>query len=95
MLPKPPADATYGYDLEKLLTVSAPQGPPDFADFWQKTYAAARQVPLNIAKRQIESGDPQIHLFEIEFDALGTDSLAPQRIGGWLTVPADGKFVGT
>lgn len=92
MQPKPPVDATYGYDLEKLLTVPAPDGPPDFAAFWQKTYAAARDVPLNITKRRIESGNAQIDLFEIEFDALGTDSSAPQRIGGWLTVPKDGKF---
>ncbi len=49
-------------------------------------------MPLNITKRQIESNDAQIDLFEIEFDALGTDSSAPQRIGGWLTVPKDGKF---
>lgn len=90
--PAPPADATYGYDLEKLLTVAAPAGPADFADFWQATYTAARQVPLNISKRQIASPDSQIDLYEIEFDALGLDSAMPQRIGGWLSVPADGKF---
>lgn len=94
--PQSPADATYGYDLEKLLSVSPPQGPDDFADFWHAAYAQARQVPPNITKRQISSPEPSIDLFEIEFDALGTDSpddfSEPQRIGGWLTVPRNGKF---
>ena len=94
--PPLPGDATYGYNLENLLAVPAPQNPSDFAEFWQATYQAARAVPLNMSKRQIESGDAKIDLYEIEFDALGTDlnhdSPAPQRIGGWLTIPKDKNF---
>jgi cephalosporin-C deacetylase len=45
------------------------------------------RIPLNIIQRRIESPHPQHHLYEIEYD-----SLHGVRIGGWLVVPADGKF---
>ena len=82
-----PADPTYGYDLERLLTVSAPKGPVDFVDFWNASFAEAMQVPLRIERREIASPHPGTKLFEVEYDALGG-----VRIGGWITMPADGKF---
>ncbi len=75
-------DPTYGYDLERLLTVPAPEGPDDFAEFWRRTYEEARAVPLEIAHREVESGDADFALHEVEFTAL--DGV---RIGGWITVP--------
>lgn len=80
-------DPTYGYDLEQLLKIPAPAGPPDFAAFWQRTYEEVRRVPLRIESRPVASLDDKTDVFEIEFDSL--DSV---RIGGWITVPADGNF---
>lgn len=77
-----PFDPTYGFKLEELLKVSAPEGPADFAAFWTATYELARQVPLEITRRQIASPHPDFDLFEVEFN-----SLDDVRIGGWLTVP--------
>ncbi|MGB8355334.1 MAG: acetylxylan esterase, partial [Chthoniobacteraceae bacterium] len=83
-----PADPTYGYDLERLLTVPAPEGPVDFAEFWERTFEEARQVPLRIERREIASPYAGMKVWEVEFDSL--DGV---RIGGWITMPADGKFV--
>ncbi|MCG3149390.1 MAG: Cephalosporin-C deacetylase [Verrucomicrobiae bacterium] len=82
-----PFDPTYGYHEQKLRIIKAPVGPADFIRFWEFTYAAARRVPLRLARRQIASPNPQFALYEIEFDSLDC-----VRIGGWITVPADGKF---
>lgn len=75
-------DPTYGYDLERLLTVPTPEGPKDFVAFWRRTYDEARAVPLEITHREIESGDVDFALNEVEFNSL--DGV---RIGGWITVP--------
>jgi cephalosporin-C deacetylase len=77
-----PFDPTYGYDEARLLTVTAPEGPADFASFWQRTYEETRAIPLALKKRRIESRLPGFEVYEIEFDSLGG-----VRIGGWLTVP--------
>lgn len=81
------ADPTYGYDLDALLQVGAPAAPPDFAEFWRETYAQTLRGSLQIARREIESAQPEVHVFEIEFEGLENF-----RVGGWLTVPRDGKF---
>ena len=74
-------DPTYGYDLERLLTVPAPEGPQDFEAFWRRTYEETRALPLNLTHRQIPSPRDDFEVHEIEFDALGG-----VRIGGWLSV---------
>ena len=81
-------DPTYGYTLARLHEVPAPVGPPDFADFWRRTYDEARSAPLHLTHRRVPCGDPGFELHEVEYDSLGG-----VRIGGWLAVPADGRFV--
>jgi cephalosporin-C deacetylase len=83
----PAFDATYGYDLEALLQVPSPDGPDDFSEFWTRSYNEALAIKPNISTRQIESSNPEVDLYEIEFDSLGGF-----RAGGWLTVPANGIF---
>jgi cephalosporin-C deacetylase len=83
-----PPDPTYGYDLERLLTVPAPVGPVDFAEFWERTFEETMRVPLRIERREIASPHAGVKVWEVEFDSL--DGV---RIGGWITMPADGKFV--
>ena len=77
-------DPTYGYDLDRLLTVPAPEGPSDFADFWRRTYAEALATPLNLVSRDVDCPYDDFDLYEVEFDSLGG-----VRIGGWITVPKD------
>lgn len=80
-----PFDPTYGYNLESLLKVPAPEGPADFSEFWRQAHEKALAIPLRIERRQIASPQDSHDLFEIEFDSL--DGV---RIGGWITVPKDG-----
>jgi cephalosporin-C deacetylase len=77
-------DPTYGYDLEALLRMGAPEGPADLVSFWHQTYDEAMQVPLRTTLRPIENPSDEFELFEIEFDSLGG-----VRIGGWMTLPRD------
>jgi cephalosporin-C deacetylase len=80
-----PFDPRYGYNLQQLLAVGVPQTPVDFVPFWTDTYKRARQIPLNIAMREVASENPAFRLHEVEYDSW--DGL---RIGGWIMTPADG-----
>jgi cephalosporin-C deacetylase len=72
-------DPAYGYSLPDLLGVSAPPPPADFARFWSTYYDRARDIdPLPVMRG---SGP----LRDVEFT-----SLDDVRIGGWLSLPADG-----
>ena len=86
-MPTSVADPTYGHDLGALLQVGAPDAPPDYEEFWRETYAQTLRVPPRIERREIASPDAEFRLFEIEFD--GWQNF---RVGGWLTLPRDGKF---
>jgi hypothetical protein len=83
-----PFDPTYGYNEARLRTIKSPLGPTDFIRFWEFTYDKMRRIPLRVERRQVASPDPQFELYEVEFDSL--DGV---RIGGWITVPANGKYV--
>jgi cephalosporin-C deacetylase len=80
-----PFDPTYGYSLEKLLAVPAPDGPADFEEFWRSTRTEAMDAPLGLEAREVPSPHPGHALFEVEFDSLGG-----VRIGAWITVPRKG-----
>ena len=82
-----PFDPTYGYDLPRLRHVPAPVGPADFAEFWQQTYAQCRQIPLRLECRPVPHPNPAVNVFEVEYNSLDS-----ARIGGWITIPADGNF---
>ena len=53
----------------------------------RRTFDEARQAPLRIERREIASPHAGMKAWEVEFDSL--DGV---RIGGWITMPADGKF---
>lgn len=78
-------DPTYGYDLDALRRVPAPEGPDDFDAFWRETYAEARGVPLRLERRPVPCADARFRVWEVNFDAWGG-----VRLGGWLAVPAAG-----
>ncbi|HYF49707.1 MAG TPA: acetylxylan esterase [Planctomycetota bacterium] len=80
-----PFDPTYGYTLERMLTIQPPAPPEDFERFWRSTYEAALNVPLNIQRRKIDHASARYDVFEIEWDSLDRF-----RVGAWLTVPTSG-----
>ena len=76
-------DPSYGYSLETLLTVPAPQPVADYVEFWQTRYSHALQV----------QPQPQIHKtgeqdgFEVhDISYTSTDGFT---IWGWLLLPKD------
>ncbi|GAB3751049.1 acetylxylan esterase [Microlunatus parietis] len=80
-------DARYGYSLHDLLAVEAPAAPGDFAEFWTARYRAARAVdPVARMRASGDTGPAGTRLWDIEFTS--TDGL---RLGGWLSLPADGQ----
>ncbi|MFB6830246.1 acetylxylan esterase [Streptomyces hydrogenans] len=81
-----PFDPTHGYDLRRLLAVEAPAGPDDFADFWRERHARALRV--DTAPR-IEG--PWVTVDGTRVADVSYTSADGVRIGGWLTVPADGR----
>jgi len=84
-----PFDPTYGYDLDALMAVEAPDPayePTDLAAFWQATYDEALLLPPAITTREIASPDPAYRLSEIELNSWNGDQ-TPRRIGGWLIEP--------
>ncbi|MGI5149623.1 acetylxylan esterase [Plantactinospora sp. CA-294935] len=76
-------DPTYGYTLALLSEVGAPPPPEDFAEFWTGRYERARRVdPAPVARPSRHGGS----LHDVEFSSL--DGV---RIGGWLSLPVDGR----
>jgi cephalosporin-C deacetylase len=75
-------DSTYGYNLERLLQVGAPQEPPDFAEFWRYRYQ--RAVTVNPMPRldRYESGRSDFDCFDLTYRS--TDNI---EIKGWALMP--------
>jgi len=77
-----PFDPTYGYDLDRLLTVGRPPEPAGFEAFWRSAHERTLAVPPRPTVRHVAHPATAFDAFEIEYDGL--DAF---RIGGWLTVP--------
>ncbi len=75
-------DPRHGYDFNRLLTVTPPPGPPDFADFWQTLFQRSQAVAIAPVQREVHSHSPDFRIFEIEFT-----SVEQFRVRGWLTIP--------
>lgn len=82
-----PRDLAQVCSLADLEQVGAPPPPADFAQFWRQRYAQARDVdpaPAVLASRPAPDG---LTRHDIEYTSV--DGI---RLGGWLTLPADGRI---
>ncbi|MHA4820070.1 acetylxylan esterase [Streptomyces aculeolatus] len=79
-------DPAHGYDLGSLLAVPAPAAPADFDDFWRDRYERARAVHVAPATGACTAAPGGTKAYEVTYTSLGG-----LRIGGWLTLPADGE----
>jgi cephalosporin-C deacetylase len=77
-----PFDPTYGYALDGLLAVGAPEGPPDFERFWRETHEEAAAIPPAPEAREIDSPRPDVRVLEVQYTSWGGF-----RTGGFITVP--------
>ncbi|MFJ2635167.1 acetylxylan esterase [Streptomyces sp. NPDC087422] len=80
-----PFDPTYGYDLDRLLQVGTPEAPADFGDFWQGAYAKALAVDTAPRVGALEEERDGVRVHAVSYTSVGGF-----RVGGWLTLPADG-----
>lgn len=74
-------DPGYGYSLDDLLAVPAPEAPADFAEFWQRRYR--QTIDFSPSYAITACGN---HAGFLVYD-LSYRSTAGFVIGGWLLVP--------
>lgn len=74
-------DPGYGYSLDDLLSVSAPQEPNDFSVFWRDKYQAslAQSPQLSLNYQCLRAG---YKVYDISYQSTGD-----VRIAGWLLEP--------
>jgi cephalosporin-C deacetylase len=84
-----PFDPTYGYGLDALLRVPAPEPPDDFDAFWRGRYERARAVAVapELGPVEWEAGGVRAH-------GVTYTSAGGFRVGGWLTLPSSGPVTG-
>ena len=77
-------DPEYGYTLEDLLKVGAPEAPHDYVEFWENAYAKAMEIPLNLDVGPAVSPAENVDVFQVYYNSYGKE-----RIGAWITVPKE------
>lgn len=77
-----PFDPTYGYGLDDLLAVKAPDLPDDFETFWRCRYDEALHVDVAPLLGAIVTGQDGVSIFGVTFTTVGN-----LRLGGWLVLP--------
>src|SRR5688500_12764445 len=80
-----PFDPSHGHDLALLLSVEPPPAPQDFDASCRARQDAARQVRVTPALVPFERRGRAVEVYAIAYTSTGG-----RRIGGWLSVPADG-----
>lgn len=80
-------DPTYGHDLYALLRVGSPDPPPDFAAFWRRRHEQTMAIDPQPQTREVSPpGFEHLRVYEIAY--TGLDDF---RVGGWLTLPRQGR----
>lgn len=77
-----PFDPSYGYTLETLLQIKAPEGPPDFATFWKERYERILKHLLHPQKQPSPLSHPQFEIFDVQY--LSSEDFP---IYAWLVTP--------
>ena len=83
--PELPPDPTYGYTLETLLEVQAPEAPAGFSDRWRGWFKKATQLDPRPVIHDTGRVRSDWKIFEINYRS--TDEVL---ITGWLLVPKSG-----
>jgi cephalosporin-C deacetylase len=76
-----PFDPSYGYSLETLLSVPAPQAPADFRQYWQSRYQHTLSIIPNYS---ITACGTHAGFLVHDVSYVSTNNF---RINGWLLLP--------
>ncbi|EXJ16156.1 acetylxylan esterase [Imhoffiella purpurea] len=80
-----PFDPSYGYSLERLLSVEPPEEPADFEPFWRDRLDRALAIDPEPHIRDSTLKHPRFHVHDLEY--ASTDGFP---IRGWLLTPRIG-----
>lgn len=81
-----PFDPTYGYSLEDLLAVGAPEPPEDFEEFWTARYARAMELDPSLVLMGRGPTKEGWRAHDLVYRSTGGAS-----IGGWCLTPESGQ----
>lgn len=81
-----PFDPTYGYTLDRLLEVDAPEPPGDFEGFWKSRFEKVAGLDPEPVLREVPGGTPRWRVAELSYRT--TDGLP---IRGWALLPREGE----
>lgn len=79
-------DPTYGYTLDRLLEVDAPEPPVDFEGFWRDRFEKTSGVDPDPVLKEVPGGTPRWRVAELCYRT--TDGLP---IRGWALLPREGE----
>ncbi|WP_411825306.1 acetylxylan esterase [Luteolibacter sp. AS25] len=79
-------DPTYGYSLENLLLVDAPQAPRGFEKFWEERYSKALEIESQPEITPVKSQRRSWKVHDLSLNS--TDGV---KVKGWCLTPASGK----
>lgn len=82
-----PFDASYGYELNELLSVGTAEEPEDFVEFWTNRYASALKIEQTYKVEDTGEVRNQLRVCTITYTTTGN-----VEIGGWLLLPVSGKI---
>jgi cephalosporin-C deacetylase len=85
-------DPGYGYELDELLAVTAPEAPPDFVDFWQARYGIALSLPPRPRLNEVAGTDTPGTNTRWKVARLTYESSGGFRIHGWAIFPREGEI---
>jgi cephalosporin-C deacetylase len=83
-----PFDPTYGYELEDLLAVGAPDGPPEFEDHWRLRFEKALGVAPRAQLTEVTGSHPRWRVARLAYESTGG-----VRILGWALLPREGAIL--
>lgn len=80
-------DPSYGYDLDRLLAISPPEAPGDFAEFWQTRYSRSMEVNARPKLVELPGSHPKWKVAELSYVSTGDFP-----IRGWALIPREGTI---
>ncbi|WP_298612278.1 acetylxylan esterase [uncultured Thiothrix sp.] len=78
-----PFDPSYGYTLNTLLQVPAPEAPSDFINFWQRRYQQARKLRPKVQVQFLRQ-EAGYSIYELKYPSTQSVLLT-----AWLAVPIE------